>query len=221
VQRALVIVGAGGLGREVAEAVRAVNAARPTWDLLGFLDDGVAPPGPGPVPVLGPLDAIADHPDAALVVCVGSPARSWTRPVVVSRLGVPEDRFATIVHPAASIASSTVIGPGTIVLAHVVATADVRIGAHVAVMPGTIFTHDDDVADHATFASGVRLSGGVKVGTGAYVGAGAPVREDVAIGDWSVIGMGSVVLHDVPAREVWVGAPARHLRRLEVPGDVP
>jgi sugar O-acyltransferase (sialic acid O-acetyltransferase NeuD family) len=219
VQRELVIVGAGGLGREVAEAVRAINAVTPTWDLVGFLDDR-STEAVDDMPLLGPLTELAQLPDALVVVCVGAPQRSWTRRLVVSRLGLAEERFARIVHPAAVIRTSSSIGPGSVVLAGVVATTAVHIGAHVAVMPGTIFTHDDVVSDYATFASGVRLSGGVTIGEGAYVGAGAVVREDVTVGDWAVIGMGSVVLDDVPRAEIWAGTPARHLRRLELPDDL-
>src|SRR5262249_35477553 len=94
----------------------------------------------------------------------------------------------------------------------VVLTADARIGAHVAVMPQVVVTHDDVVDDHATIASGVRLGGGVHVARGAYLGAGALVREGLTIGEWSLVGMGSAVLRDVPAGEVWAGSPARFLR---------
>jgi acetyltransferase-like isoleucine patch superfamily enzyme len=106
------------------------------------------------------------------------------------------------------------------VLAGVVTTASVRIGAHVAVMPGVIFTHDDVVGDFATFGAGARLGGRVRVGEGAYVGSGALVREDREIGAWALVGMGAVVTEDVPPGEVWAGVPARHLRRVDVPPDV-
>jgi acetyltransferase-like isoleucine patch superfamily enzyme len=101
-----------------------------------------------------------------------------------------------------------------VLLAQSVLTAGVLVGAHVAVMPRVVLTHDDEVEDFATLASGVVLGGGVRVGRGAYVGAGAVVREQVTIGAGSLIGMGSVVLRDVPPGEVWVGNPARRLRSL-------
>src|SRR4051812_48128286 len=95
--RDLVIVGAGGLGRETAEAVRAVNAVAPTWNLLGFLDDHVAAQGTGDVAVLGPSRELAQLPDAMVVVCVGAPERSWTRQQVVARIDLPVERFATVI----------------------------------------------------------------------------------------------------------------------------
>ena len=80
-------------------------------------------------------------------------------------------------------------------------------------MPNVVLTHDDHVGDFAILGAGARLGGGVAVGHGAYVGAGALVRESTDIGPSAMIGMGSVVLDDVPRGETWAGVPARPLRR--------
>jgi sugar O-acyltransferase (sialic acid O-acetyltransferase NeuD family) len=220
--RPLLIIGAGGFGRETVEAVRALNAVRHLWDLRGFLDDDPSLTGTlvGGLPVLGTLASMAEHPDADVVVTTGRPSSYFSRKRIVLRLGLPMTRFATVVHPAASVAASTQIGGGCVVLAGVVSTADARIGAHVVVMPGVVLPHDVVVGDFATLASGLRLSGGVTIEEGAYVGAGALVREGCRVGRWSLVGMGAVVLDDVPAGEVWAGVPARHLRRVDIPGDV-
>jgi acetyltransferase-like isoleucine patch superfamily enzyme len=95
-------------------------------------------------------------------------------------------------------------------------TAAVTVGAHVAVMPHAVLTHDVTIDDFATIASGVRLGGGVSVLRRAYLGSGALIREQVKIGAWSQVGMGSVVLHDIPDAEIWVGNPARKLRDVEI-----
>ncbi|HEX6869734.1 MAG TPA: acetyltransferase [Micromonosporaceae bacterium] len=210
----LVIVGAGGFARETAAAVHAINAEQPTWRLLGFVDDDPAQHGTarGGVPVLGGLEQVSARPDAAVVICVGNPRNYPARQRVAHRLSLPAERYATLVHPNASIAPGCLIGPGSVVLAQTVLTAEVTIGAHVAVMPQVVITHDDVVEDYATIASGVRLGGSATVEHGAYLGAGALIRETVRVGAWSLVGMGSVVLTDVPPAQVWVGAPARYLR---------
>jgi acetyltransferase-like isoleucine patch superfamily enzyme len=56
------------------------------------------------------------------------------------------------------------------------------------------------------------IQGPVTVGECAYFGQGSLVREMVLIGAGAVIGMGSVVLRDVPPGEVWAGVPARSIR---------
>jgi sugar O-acyltransferase (sialic acid O-acetyltransferase NeuD family) len=210
----LVIVGAGGFARETAQAVREAAAAGVPWRLLGHLDDDPALHGRevDGVPVLGGSALVRELSGARVLLCTGSPRDPASRARLARRLALPPERYATVVHPAAAVSASSVAGPGSVLLAHCVLTAAVRVGAHVAVMPHTVLTHDDVVEDFATLASGVRLGGGARVATGAYVGAGALVREYVTVGAWSLVGTGSVVLRDVPRGEVWAGAPARRLR---------
>ncbi|MFF9813120.1 acetyltransferase [Streptomyces sp. NPDC014006] len=211
----LLIIGAGGFARETAQAVR--DAGEVT--LLGHLDDNRALHGTDVdgLPVLGGTDLVHDLPDADVVICVGNPRDYGARARLVRRLDLPEDRYATVVHPTAAVSATSRVGPGSVLLAHCALTAAVRVGAHVAVMPHTVLTHDDVVEDFATVASGVCLGGGVRLATGSYVGSGALVREGTTVGAWSQIGMGSTVLGDVPPGEVWVGSPARRLREAAAP----
>ena len=227
----LLLVGAGGFGRETAEVVDAVNdlhrdrhgAAR--WDLRGFLDDDPARWGRlvSGTPVVGPVDALADHHDGRAVVCAGNPRDRTAKARIVdrlTRLGVEDDRYATVVHPAASLARSCELDGGTVVLAGVVATADVSVGAHVGLMPHVVLTHDDQLADFVIAGSGARLAGGVTVDIGAYLGAGCLIREGLHIGRWALVGMGAALTHDVPPAEVWAGVPARYLRTYDLPHEV-
>ncbi|EDY57201.1 acetyltransferase [Streptomyces sviceus ATCC 29083] len=209
------IVGAGGFARETAQAARDAGEV----ELLGHLDDDPALHGTDVdgVPVLGGCDLVHDLPEARVVICVGNPRDYAARARLVRRFGLPEDRYTTVIHPTAAVSSTSEIGPGSVLLAHCVLTAAVRVGAQVAVMPHVVLTHDDVVEDYATLTAGVRLGGGVRLERGAYVGSGALVREGTTVGAWSQIGMGSAVLDDVPPGEVWVGSPARRLRAAGAP----
>ena len=208
--RPLMIVGAGGFARETAAAA----AVCPEWTVLGFCDDDPARHGTAVdgLPVLGPAELVHDHPNAAVLLCTGSPRNFVSRAALASRLDLPPERYGRLVHPAAAVPPGTVLGPGTVLLAGVVVTSPQRIGAHVAVMPQVVLTHDDRVGDYATLASRVALGGGVVVEPGAYLGAGSLVREGLTIGAGALVGMGSVVLTDVPPGEIWAGNPARPLR---------
>jgi sugar O-acyltransferase (sialic acid O-acetyltransferase NeuD family) len=209
----LVLVGAGGFARETAELVAAINDRSPTWDLLGYLDDDVSKHGQlvDGLPVLGGSEWLLEH-DVATAVCVGNPGNYTPRARIVQRLRLPAERYATLVHPTAVVPRSVAIGPGSVVHALCVATGHSTIGAHVAVMPATVVTHDDVIDDFVTIGAGVRFAGSVHVCTGAYIGSGAMIREGRTIGEWSLVGMGSVVVHDVPAGEVWAGVPASYRR---------
>jgi len=211
----LVVIGAGGFARETAQAVRDAG----DFELLGHLDDnpdlhGTEVDG---VPVLGGCDLVHALPEARVVICVGNPRDYAARARLVRRFALPTDRYATVIHPTAAVSATSRVGPGSVLLAHCVLTAAVRVGAHVAVMPHVVLTHDDVVEDYATIASGARLGGGVRLERGVYVGSGALVREGTAVGAWSLVGMGSAVLGDVPPGEVWAGSPARRLRAADAP----
>jgi sugar O-acyltransferase (sialic acid O-acetyltransferase NeuD family) len=219
VTRGLLLVGASGFAREAAEAVRAVNAEAPTWDLLGYVDDNPALVGTeiSGVPIVGPIDAVHDHPDAAVVLCTGRPDNYVSRPLIAERLGLDDERYATIVHPTTTVGTTCRVGAGTVLLAHVDLTADVVIGRHVAVMPQVVITHDVVVDDYATIASGVRLGGSCHVGEAAYIGSGACLREGLTVGARAMVGMGAVVTRDVPAERLWFGSPARDVSRAPLP----
>jgi sugar O-acyltransferase (sialic acid O-acetyltransferase NeuD family) len=216
-RRPLIIVCAGGFGRETA----AVVVRDDRWELLGFADDDPALRGTavGGIPVLGsPEAAIAQAPDAQVAVCQARPSSDLRR-ALVSRLRLPADRYATIVHPTSWLADSTTVGPGTVILAGVVATSTITIGRHVAVMPSVVIAHDAVVEDYATLAAGVQIGGGVRIGSGAYIGMGALLRDGITVGSGALIGMGAVVTRSVPSGEIWFGVPAR--ARVTEPGRRP
>lgn len=210
-ERRIVIVGAGGFGRETASALgagAATGGPRP----VGFLDDASELAGAtiAGLPVLGGLDQIDRFLDCDVVLTIGSPRNYGVKRLLADRFGAAVS-YATVVHRMASVGAQTVLGEGTVLLAGVVVTQGVHIGRHVGVMPNVVMTHDDTIGDYATIGAGTTLAGAVTVGEGAYVGSGVSVREHVAIGAGSLIGMGSVVLGDVPPGETWAGAPARRL----------
>ncbi|NKE58322.1 acetyltransferase [Lentzea sp. PSKA42] len=208
--RPLLLIGAGGLAREVIATVRLLPDV---WRLAGALDDSTALHGTliDGVPVLGGLDQIGEHPDAAVVCCVANARRPLSRLSLAVRLGLPDERWATVVHPSA-VTSGASLGVGTVVLAGVVITTPLSVGRHVVAMPHVLITHDDVVSDGVTFAGRASLGGSVFVGESAYLGQGSMVREGCKIGAGAVVGMGAVVLQDVPAGETWAGVPARPLR---------
>jgi sugar O-acyltransferase (sialic acid O-acetyltransferase NeuD family) len=216
--RDLVIVGTGGTSVDILDAVHALNTAAdgPTFRPVCFLDDSATRIGTTfhGLPVRGPLDTAAQMTGCLFINGIGSPNNFWRRDDFVNRLGVPADRFATVVHPTASVSPWATLGPGTAILQHVTVSATAQVGAHVVVLPQTVISHDCVIGDHVCLTGGVCLSGGVRVGARSYIGTNACVMNGVTIHEGSLVGMGSVVLQDVPSGSVVVGNPARLLRSV-------
>jgi sugar O-acyltransferase (sialic acid O-acetyltransferase NeuD family) len=207
-KRPLLLIAASGLAREVLSVVR--ESGR---EVLGFLDDRheQLPATISGARVLGGIDDVARYPRADLLVCVGSGLGRERVVARLSTLGVESARYATVIDPSVRNPGACPIGPGSILLAGVVLTADAVIGEHVVVMPRVTITHDCRIGDFATLAAGVALGGGVRIGRGAYLGMNASVRQGLSIGPGATVGMGSVVLSDVRTLETWAGSPARRL----------
>ena len=101
----------------------------------------------------------------------------------MARLGLPAERYATLVHPVGGRGRARLRSvPGSVLHAGTVLTADVTLGAHVAIMPRVVLTHDDRIGDGVTFGAGACVAGGVTVEDAAYVGSGALLREHFVVG---------------------------------------
>ncbi len=152
---------------------------------------------------------VSDFLGRDICISIGS---NTSRKKIATKL---EARFKSVVHPAAIISNSSVIGNGTVMMAKAIVNADSKIGHHVILNTGVIVEHDCLVDDFAHISPHATLCGGVYVGEGTHVGAGATVIQNIKIGKWAIIGAGSVVLKDVPDFEVVAGVPAKIIRTIK------
>ena len=207
----LLLLAASGLAREVI----AVERQGGHYDEIFLLDDDPALQGTAVdgVAVVGPIALAADGFDGDLLICAGSGQARRSIAHRLAAMGVGSRAFARVIHPSVEVPPGCTVGPGCIVLGSVVMTTAVHLHRHVVVMPNVTLTHDDVVSDYATLCAGVSLGGRVTVEEGAYLGMNASVRQDVTVGFDSVLGMGAVLLNDLPAGETWGGVPARSLAR--------
>ncbi len=218
VAQPILILGTGGNCLDILDAIEQINAceSEPVYECLGFLDDrpdtwGTRLEG---LPVVGGLEKAKEFPQAILVNGIGSPESFWKKPEILTRTGAGPERFATIVHPSASIARTAVLGRGVVVLQNVVIASRAVIGDQVIVLANAVINHDDRVGDYTCIASGACLSGGVEVGRCCYLGANCSIRGGVVVEPGALVGMGSVVIGPVPANTVVAGNPARMLRSV-------
>lgn len=207
----IILVAASGLAREVIASTRRGG----THIVTGLLDDDPALAGTTicGVPVVGSVSDARMHADARFVLCAGKGQIREFLATRLATLGIETNRFATVIDATAVVPACSAVGVGSILLAHTVLTADVRVGRHVVTMPNVTLTHDNELDDFATLTAGVSLGGGVRVGRGAYLGMNASVREYLSVGAGATVGTGAAVVHDVPDGETWVGVPAHPLGR--------
>lgn len=210
----LVIIGAGGFGREVLDVVEACNddlaMVGQSLEAVGFLDDGDPDPKllePYGVGHIGPVSALESMPvDVGYVIGIGSPK---ARADLDARFASSRD-CPVLVHPSATVGRRAVeFGPGSIVCAQAALTNHIRLGRHVHVNLGSTIGHDATLADYVTLSPLVAISGGVKVEAGAFFGTGATVNPGLTVGAGAVIGSGASVIRDAPADAVSVGVPAK------------
>ncbi len=205
--RSIAVIGAGGHARETLLLLRQCGV-RPGQIAGFFVDsdywrdetiDGY------PQWRLNMLDPDVHH----AVVAIGD---SILRRQVVGSLP-PGTRFPSFVHPSAIVPDDFALDAGVIVHAGCIITCNVTIGRHVQLNRSTNIGHDSVLHDFVTTAPGVVISGNCTIGAASYLGAMSCVREKQEVGAGSLVGMGAIVVTDIPDRATYCGNPARALAR--------
>jgi len=202
VARRLLILGAGGHGRAVADLATAA----------GFTVAGFTEPSGAGRDVVGTDDELvvlaARMALDGAVVGVGSTALA-ARPGLFARINAAGLAAPALLHPRATASPSARLGAGSLVLAGCVLGAGVEIGVNVVLYSVVVAEHDCRIGDHAWLSPGVVLSGGVTIEPGAFLGAGAVVVPGVTIGRGAVVAAGAVVVEAVRPGVTVFGVPAR------------
>lgn len=209
--REIIIIGCNGNCADIAEAVEALAAKGEPVKVAGFLDDAEAVRG-GTIagyPVLGRIADAAQFAGAHFVNGIGSPKSYRFKADIIARTGIPDERWATVIHPTAVVSRHATVGGGTVLLANVSVGAGARIGRHCMVLQNSVVSHDSVVGDYSALATGVCVSGGCAIGDNCYIGGNVSIRDGITVAPGSLIGIGSVVVKNLTPACVAFGNPAR------------
>lgn len=204
----LIIVGAGGFGREMLMTINEINLVSPTWNVLGFIDDK--------------LDALDDiecdknvigsvtnwniKGDEEYVIAI---ARIYNKMKVVRELREMGAKFATIIHPTVRLDKTSQIGEGVVLAARADITTNCKIGDFVFCNVATQVGHDAVIGNYCTLFPNCSVSGGTILGEGVTMGTSSSTYPGIKIGDYATVGMNSAVIRNVKPNTTVMGVPAK------------
>ena len=207
----IVIIGAGGVGREVSLIIQQINELEQTWNLLGFIDDNTDNWGKviNGYSVIGGIDSLEFlSNDTYIVIAI---ANYKVKKNIVNKIN-NKFKFATIVHPKVWIHDYMTVGEGTIIYEGAILTANIEIGNHVIISPKCGVGHDSIIKDYVSLLWNVNVSGNDLIEEGVMMGSGSTVIQGKKIGKGSIIGAGAVVVNDIESFSTAVGVPAKVIK---------
>lgn len=202
------VYGSGGVGKEIKE----IAVYLQQWDEVVFIDDTV------PADIFRgirrmPFSAFQREYDGAKAEVIIAQGEPRYKKLLYHKVKEAGYELTNIIHPSAIISESASLGKGIIVKPGAVVSVDAVIEDNVSIEEYAVVGHDCIIHKHAQISSFVMIAGRCEIGEGTYIAISVPVRETVKIGSNTVVGMGSVVLRDLPDSVTAMGNPARPMRK--------
>lgn len=207
----IVIIGAGGVGKEVSWIIDQINGVRKIYKVLGFIDDNKDIWGKEILgyKVLGGLDFLEEinyRGCAAIAITDYVVKKNMTQ-----RLNNLEIEFPIIKHPKVKVPESTTIGQGSIIYEGVIISPDVKIGNFVIVSPKCGIGHDSVIEDYVSLLWNVSISGNDHIEEGVLFGSASTIIQGKKVKNESIIGAGAVVVKDIEKKGTYVGVPSKEI----------
>jgi len=193
------LFGASGHGKVIAEMAKSNNLK-----IEGFIDTDLNKSS-----LLG-YTVFHDNPEEPVdaVIAIGN---NEVRKRIVNETS--SFTYPCLIHPRANIATRSILGNGTVVMAGATINVDVNVGQHCIINTNASIDHDCIIEDFVHLSPNVALAGNVHVGEGTHVGIGACIIQGITIGKWVKIGAGAVIIRDIPDGCTVVGNPGRIIKK--------
>lgn len=207
----IIILGAGGLGQEIAWLIEEINDSKETWKLLGYLDSHPSVQGMtlSNYPVLGTFEDAKKYTNVYFVIAFGDPRKRQETVELVSKFNV---QWATLISPTVRIHQSNKLGKGVVIGRNTDLTLDCEIDDFVMLNIHVVLGHDVKIGKFSIISPNVTINGGARIGEVCSIGANAFVR-DIEIHDFVTVGASSCVIKDVESNCVVGGVPAKIIHK--------
>ncbi|MCI6693180.1 MAG: acetyltransferase [Clostridium sp.] len=209
----LIIIGAGGLGREVAWLIDEINEINMKWNLLGYIDDDKDKIGKylNGYPVLGGFEYLENKKDIYYVCAIAN--SKIKKEIIEKRCRKYNIKPATLIHPSVIMSRKyNEIGEGCIICINSSITVNTKLKNHITINPGCTIGHDITIDNYTTIYPGVNISGNCDIGECVEIGTGSQIIQGKSIGSNSIVGAGSVVIKDIEKNSTAVGVPAKVIK---------
>jgi acetyltransferase EpsM len=200
----------------IASTVEDCERAGHDVSVAGFLNDHVDGEING-YPVLGGIqnEDWKDLPDHyEFIYAISTVNVAPERYELLQDLEIPADRYATVIHPTATVSNHAQLGHGVVLMPEAVVGPDVTLGPHTQLYAQSFVGHDTDLGEMVFVANNASVGGRLEIKHGVHIGSNTSLLERLTIGEFAVIGLGAVVVDDVEPYKKVVGNPAEVIGSL-------
>lgn len=205
----LIIVGAGGFGREVLQWTKHCNQSETKWNIKGFIDDNMQSLDnyECDFKIIDTIKSYIVKENDYFAIAIAIPN---VKKKIIEILKEKGAKFATIIHPTAIVGEFCEIGEGIIITPNAKISPNVKIGNYVTLL-GSGVGHDAVIGDYCTITGNCSVNGHVKIEEGVFIGSNSCIAPGKKIGAWSTVAMGSMVILNVKPNTKVMGNPARKI----------
>jgi len=213
----IIIIGGRGNGTVIASTIKDCRKAGQRIECAGFLNDNEKEINGYPV-----LGGIQNRDWQKLpngyyfIFAMSNIKQAFDRYTMLHELKIPNNRFATVIHPTAVVSDQAKIGYGVVIMPFVLVSPNAIVGNHSQMYAQSFIGHDSELKEMVFVANNASIGGRIVIKNGAHVGSNSSILERLVIGEFSVIGLASNVLTNIDDYDVYVGNPAKRIKNLKI-----
>lgn len=204
----VVIIGSGGLAKEVCWLIDKINSVEKKWNILGFVSKEKVGTKVYNYSILGDDGWFEKNTERLSVVCAIGEGKI-RRKIIEKYSQHKELDFPNIIANDIILDRCNRVGKGCIIFPNTVLTVDIVLNDFIIINYGCTIGHDTKIDSYTTINPGAHVSGNVKINEGVTVGVGANILQGLEIGNNSIVGGGATVIRSIPSNSIAVGVPAK------------